>query len=93
VGPHIIHQAVPAIPLGVAANIRGAVQVEVRVAIDADGKVSGARVVSSEGGAAGLLTIEALKAAQLCRFAAAQENGHPVPSSMIVTFRFARKSN
>jgi TonB family protein len=93
VGPHLVHQAVPAIPLGVAANIRGAVQVEVRVTIDATGKVSGARVVSSTGGAASLLTIEALKAAQLCRFAAAEENGHPVASSMLVTFRFARKSN
>jgi TonB family protein len=93
VGPHIVHQAVPAIPLGIAASIRGAVQVEVRVTIDASGKVSGARVVASTGGAASLLTIEALKAAQLCRFAAAEENGHPVASSMVVTFRFARKSN
>jgi TonB family protein len=93
VGPHIVHQAVPAIPMGIATSIRGAVQVEVRVTIDASGKVSGARVVSSTGGAASLLTIEALKAAQLCRFAAAEENGHPVASSMLVTFRFARKSN
>ena len=65
------------------------VQVDVAVAIDAKGKVTGARIASTKGAAAGLLTIEALKAAQLFRFQPAQEDGRKVTSSMVLTFRFA----
>jgi TonB family protein len=68
------------------------VQLDVAVAIDANGKVTGARVASTKGAAAGLLTIEALKAAQLFRFQPARENGRNVASSMVLTFRFARTS-
>jgi TonB family protein len=66
------------------------VQIDVAVAIDPNGKVTGARVASTRGTAAGLLTVEALKAAQLFRFQPAQENNRNVPSSMVLTFRFAR---
>jgi len=65
-------------------------QVDVVVAIDTNGKVTSARVQSTKGVASGLLTIEALKAAQLFRFRPAQENGSNVASSMVLTFRFAR---
>ena len=70
VAPRILRQAVPAIPPGVASGILAEVQMDVMVAIDAGGKVVNARVVTSRGGAAGPLTIPALKAAELCRFAA-----------------------
>jgi TonB family protein len=66
------------------------VQIDVAVSVDANGKVTGAQVASTKGAAARLLTIEALKAAQLFRFQPAQENNRNVASSMVLTFRFAR---
>jgi TonB family protein len=92
VGPQIIHKASPAIPLGVGSRITTAVQIDVTVTIDEDGKVTGARVTSSRGAAAGLLTLEALKAAQLFRFRPAEENNRRVRSEMVLTFRFAPKA-
>jgi hypothetical protein len=90
VGAQVTHQVTPAVPRGVGPMITTDVQVHVAVAIDVNGKVSGARVASTKGVAAGLLTIEALKAAQLFRFRPAQENGRNVPDTMVLTFRFAR---
>jgi TonB family protein len=90
VGPQVIHRVTPAVPRGVGPMIVNDVQVDVAVTIDANGKVTGARVVSTKGTAAGLLTIEALKAAQLFRFQPAQENDRKVGSSMVLTFRFAQ---
>ncbi len=92
IGPQVIHQVNPAVPRGVGPMITTDVQLDVVVAIDAKGKVTGARVASTKGTAATLLTIEALKAAQLFRFRPAQENGRDVASSMVLTFRFARAS-
>jgi hypothetical protein len=88
IGPQIIHQAAPAVPRGVGPKITSDVQLDVEVAIDAKGKVTHARVVSTKGAAAGLLAIEALKAAQLFRFQPAQENGRSIASVMVLTFRF-----
>lgn len=92
VAPQVIHQAIPAVPHRVEPMITSDVQVDVSVSIDAKGKVTGARVASTKGAAAGLLTIEALKAAQLFRFRPAQENGLDVAGTMVITFRFARKA-
>jgi TonB family protein len=89
-GPQVIHRVAPAVPRGVGPLIATDVLVDVAVTIDNKGKVSGARVASTQGAGAGLLTIEALKAAQLFRFQPAQENGRNVASSMVLTFRFAR---
>ena len=90
VGPQVIDQVTPAVPRGVWPMITTDVQVDVAVAIDANGKVTGARVASTKGTAAGLLTVEALKAAQLFRFQPAQENSRNVASSVVLAFRFAR---
>ncbi|HUK17134.1 MAG TPA: energy transducer TonB [Bryobacteraceae bacterium] len=88
-GPRVIHQVTPAVPRGVGPKITADVQVDVEVTIDAKGKVTAAHIVSTKGAAAELLTIEALKAAQLFRFQPAQENGRPVASVTVLTFRFA----
>lgn len=88
VGPHVIHQAPLAVPRGVGSKITTDVELDVEVGIDVKGKVTRARVVSTKGAAAGLLAIEALKAAQLFRFQPAQENGLNVASVMVLTFRF-----
>ncbi|MDP9171833.1 MAG: hypothetical protein M3N54_14550 [Acidobacteriota bacterium] len=87
--PRVIHQVTPAVPRGVGPMITGDVQVDVAVGIDAFGKVTSCRVAGTRGAAAGLLTIEALKAAQLFRFQPAQENSRDVPGSLVLTFRFA----
>lgn len=89
IGPQILHAVSPPIPRGVAPMITSPVQVDVAVTIDARGKVTGARIASTKGPAAGLLTIEAMKAAQLFHFQPAHEDGRNVDSSMVLTFRFA----
>jgi TonB family protein len=84
----VIHQAPLAVPRGVGPKITSDVELDVEVGIDVKGKVTRARVVSTKGAAAGLLAIEALKAAQLFRFRPAQENGRNIDSVMVLTFRF-----
>ena len=91
--PRVIHQVTPAVPRGVGPGITSDVQVDVEVSIDAKGKVTDARVRSTKGAAADLLTIEALKAAQLFRFQPAEENGRAVPAATILTFRFSPANN
>ena len=93
VGPRIIHQATPAVPRGVRHMITSDVEVDVTVSIDDKGRVTGARLASTRGAAAGLLTIEALKAAQLFRFQPAREHERNVATTMLLTFRFAKTTN
>ena len=88
IGPRVIHQVAPAVPHDVRPRITTDVQLDVEVTISAAGKVTAARVASTKGAAAGLLTIETLKAAQLFRFQPAQESGRNVPSVTVLTFRF-----
>jgi TonB family protein len=90
VGPRVIHQATPAVPRGVAPMMTSDVEVDVAVTIDDKGRVTGARVASTRGSAAALLTIEALKAAQLFRFQPARDHDRNVAGSTILTFRFAK---
>ena len=92
VGPQVTHQATPAVPREVRTMLTADVQLNVEVSIDAAGKVTDARLASSHGSFAGLLTIEALKAARVFRFRPAQENGRNVPSVMTLTFRFGANS-
>jgi protein TonB len=87
--PRLIYQAAPAVPRAIASRLRTAVTIDVGVSVDGDGKVAGAQIVSSQGASASLLAVEALKAAQFCRFLPAQQDGKPVPGSLIVTFHFA----
>ena len=87
VGPQVINTPL-AVPRRVGPKLTTDVEVDVEVGIDVKGKVTRARVVSTKGAAAGLLAIEALKAAQLFRFQPAQENGLSVASVMVLTFRF-----
>jgi hypothetical protein len=92
VAPQIVHQVAPAIPLGVGPKITTSIQIDVKVTVDDSGKVIGAHVSSSRGAAAGLLTLEVLKAAQLFRFRPARENDRPVRGEAVLTFRFAPKA-
>ncbi len=86
----------PLIPLEVPAKVKSKVQSEVRVdvvvAIDPDGNVTGARVKSTQGESARLLVTEALRAARQSRFRPAREGQKTVPSRMILTFLFKPES-
>ena len=89
-GPQITYRVNPVVPLEVRSLISGETQIDVTVTIDAAGKVTGAQVTSTKGAAARLVAAEAIKAARLCRFQPARENGRAVQSKMVLTFRFRR---
>ena len=82
----------PLIPMEIPDNLRLKIQSEVRVdvivAIDPDGKVTGARVSSTKGDSADLLVTEALRAARQSRFRPAREGAKSVRSQMLLTFLF-----
>jgi len=89
-GPQITYRVNPSVPLDVRALMTGETQIDVTVKLDAAGKVTDAQVTSAQGAAARLVTAEAIKAARLCRFQPARENGRPVSSRMVLTFRFRK---
>ena len=60
---------------------------QVRLSLDADGKVTGAAISSSSGFAA--LDAAALKAAARWKFAPATKGGQPVASAIVVPIRFS----
>jgi hypothetical protein len=87
----------PLIPLDVPAALKPKIQSEVRVdvvvAIDPAGNVTGARVASTKGDSADLLVTEALRAAKQSRFRPAREGAKTVQSQMILTYLFKPESN
>jgi TonB-like protein len=82
----------PLIPLEVPASLKPKIQSEVRVdvvvAIDEEGNVTGARVASTKGDKAQLLVTEALRVARQSRFRPAREGEKTVGSQMLLTFLF-----
>src|ERR1700722_3526768 len=87
----------PSIPLEIPDTVKSKIQSEVRVdvvvAIDQEGKVTGARVTSTKGKRALLLVTEALRAARQSRFRPALEGEKTVPSQMVLSFLFKPESN
>jgi len=87
----------PLIPLDIPAHVKSKIQSEVRVdvlvAIDEEGKVTGAHVSSTKGQSADLLLTEALRAAKESRFRPARQGEKTVASQMILTFLFKPDSN
>jgi outer membrane biosynthesis protein TonB len=87
----------PSIPLEIPATVKSKIQSEVRVdvvvAIDQEGNVTGARVTSTKGERAHLLVTEALRAARQSRFRPALEGEKTVPSQMVLSFLFKPESN
>ncbi len=87
----------PLIPLDIPASVQPKIQSEVRVnvlvAIDREGNVTGAHVASTKGASANLLVDEALRAAKQSRFQPAREGAKTVQSQMILTFLFKPQAN
>lgn len=87
----------PLIPLDVPPQlkrkIQSEVQVDVVVAIDPEGNVTGAHVSSTKGNSADLLVAEALRAARESRFRPARAGRRSVESQMLLTFLFKPESD
>jgi TonB family protein len=81
--PHPIKQVQPRWPPNVTP---GPAQVQVRVSINAKGRVNKIALVGSTPSSP--LMIEISKAASLWEFEPARVNGQPVPSEMSLIFRF-----
>ena len=65
-------------------------QIQVEVTVGIDGRVVAARLTDESGPWAGLLGPSALSTAQTWRFRPATLGGHPVQSTMVLTFRYDR---
>jgi hypothetical protein len=89
IGPHLIRQVNPSISTELRSRITPDLQIEVAVTIDANGKVTGAKVASTKGAAARFISAEVLRTARLYLFRPAQENNRNVESEMMLTFRFS----
>jgi TonB family protein len=76
------------IPAGVRAKVPAEARVQVIVAIDDQGNVTNAKVASTNGQGARLLTKEALEAARRSRFRPAREGERAVESQMVLTYLF-----
>lgn len=76
------------VPAAMRAKIRSEVRVDVVVAIDPEGNVTGARVSSTKGDRAHLLVNQALRAARESHFRPAREGDKTVESKLLLTFLF-----
>lgn len=90
VPPKAIVQVNPTVLPAALAMLPGDVLVEVRVGIDASGSVTSAEVINREGPVNAAIRESALAAARKWRFQPATVSGTPVPSSMLLAFRFKR---
>ncbi len=87
--PKVIHRAPPVIASGVRPRLTTPVALDVRVQIDARGRVtSAAPVVKPHKGLETYLAGTAVKAARLWRFEPARENGKPVAGAQTLHFVF-----
>jgi hypothetical protein len=89
VGPHVIRQVNPSIPVDLRYKITPDIEIEVAVTIDEYGKVTDAKLASTKGVGARFFSAEVLRAARLFLFRPAQDNNRSVRSSMLLTFRFS----
>jgi hypothetical protein len=65
-------------------------QIQVEVSIGPDGAVTAARLTGESGAYAALLGPSALNTARMWRFRPATLGGQPIPSTMLLAFRYAR---
>ncbi len=90
VAPVAVRRVSPAVPPNLRSLLRSEVRVEVKVAIDETGKVVRAEAVNTFGEMAPYLSQNAVNTARMWRFRPARNNGKPVPSEMLLNFRFTR---
>jgi outer membrane biosynthesis protein TonB len=83
-----IREARPAVPANLSSMITSEVQVDVRVEIDAMGRVTQARPLASTGPVSAFLVASARAAARLWLFEPARRGSQNVPSEMVLKFRY-----
>jgi hypothetical protein len=94
--PRPLNEVRPAVPGQLAPLIRSPVEIDVRVSIDARGRVVKVRPVSQAGSVGGsptqqaLLTRTLMDAAMRSSYRPAQIRSQPVPSELVLAFRFSR---
>jgi len=90
--PEPIHSPQPVLPAGMRLpdDADRLLQIQVEVTVGIDGRVVAARLTDESGPWAGLLGPSALSTAQTWRFRPATLGGHPVQSTMVLTFRYDR---
>ncbi|HVW86358.1 MAG TPA: energy transducer TonB, partial [Bryobacteraceae bacterium] len=86
-----IHRVPPVVPASIRPRIRGKIPIDVRVHINARGRVTSASPVTRpHGGLESYLAGRAVYAAKLWRFEPVRENGKPVPGTEVIHFEFER---
>jgi len=89
--PKATYKAPPVVAAGIRPRIKGTIPIDVRVQIDAHGRVVSATPVTKQhSGLEKYLAGRAVKAARLWRFEPARENGEPVASSQVIHFTFQK---
>jgi hypothetical protein len=87
--PRAIHRVAPVVPGSVRPRIHGSIPLDVRVKIDAHGRVISATPVSKpRAGVESFLATRAVYAAKQWRFEPAREDGKAVPGAEIIHFVF-----
>ena len=96
--PRPLGEITPALPGQLQPLIQGPVEIDIRISIDARGRVVRARPVSQTGSLGGspgqqaLITRAVLDAAMRSNFRPAQIRLEPVPSEILIAFRFSGRS-
>jgi len=86
-----VHKVPPVIPASIRPRIHGSIPIDVRVRIDARGRVTSAiPAVRQRAGLNSYLASRAVYAAKLWRFTAARENWKAVPSTQTIHFVFEK---
>ena len=85
----VVRQVLPEVSPGARRTIRGKIRVVVRVAVDAMGKVTDAKLTSA--GPSRYFASQALRAAQQWEFSPPEGGGQPTTSAWVLTFRIGRK--
>jgi len=86
----VVNQVLPQVPRSARETIRGKVRVKVKVAVDPNGEVSSATLVSP--GPSRYFARLALEASRQWKFRPAGVNGQPAPSQWLLEYRFGRSS-
>lgn len=86
----VLHQVLPDVSRGAQKTITGHIKVSVKVAVDASGSVSEAKLVSA--GPSQYFASRALAAARQWKFNPPQVDGKATPSEWVLRFQFARTS-
>ena len=86
-----VHKVPPVVPASIRPRIHGSIPIDVRVHIDARGRVTSAvPVVKQRAGLNSYLASRAVYAAKLWRFTPARENGKSAPSTQTIHFVFEK---